>query len=67
MGKIKGREGLSHLEAELLEGMERKVTKEEMFYNEGGEILAQVAHRSSGCPITVSAQSQAGWSSEQHK
>ena len=32
---------------------------------EGGEALAQVAQRSSGCPLPRSVQSQAGWGLEQ--
>lgn len=37
-----------------------------MFYDEGGETLAQVVDRSCGCSMTGSAQSQVGWSFEQH-
>jgi len=36
-----------------------------MFYNEGGETLAQVAQRSSGGPIPGNIQGQVGWGSEQ--
>lgn len=55
---MKERKRLSHLEAKLFKGMERRVTKEEMFYDEGDETLAQVVHRSYRCPVTGSAQ---GW------
>lgn len=34
--------------------------KEEMFYNEGGEMLEQVAQRCCGCPIIGSVQGQPG-------
>jgi len=38
--------------------------KEEMFYNEGGETLAQVAQRGGRCPIPGNIQGQVGWGSE---
>ena len=38
--------------------------KAEILPHEGGETLAQVAQRSSGCPLPGSAQGQVGWSSE---
>lgn len=56
MGKSKRDKGLSHLEAKLFRGLERRVTKEGMFYDEGGETLAQVVHRSYRCPITGRVQ-----------
>ncbi len=34
--------------------------KEEVFYNKGGEALAQVAQRGGGCPIPGDSQGQAG-------
>ena len=43
-----------------------KLNKEEIFYNEGGETLAQVAQRGSGGPIPGNIQGQVGWGSEQH-
>ena len=39
--------------------------KEEIFYNESGEALAQVARRGCGCPIPGSVQGQVGWGFEQ--
>ena len=39
--------------------------KEEVFYSEGGEALAQVAQRAGGCPIPRDIQSQAEQGSEQ--
>jgi len=36
-----------------------------VFYNEGGETLAQVAQRGSGGPIPGNTQGQIGWGSEQ--
>ena len=39
--------------------------KEEIFYNDSGETLEQVARRGSGSPIPANIQGQAGWSSEQ--
>ena len=38
---------------------------EEVFYNTGGEALAQVAHKGDECPIPGDTQGQAGWGSEQ--
>jgi len=38
---------------------------EEFFYNDGGDILKQVAQRSCGCPIIESVQGQIGWGFEQ--
>ena len=38
--------------------------KEEVFYGKGGEALAQVARRGSGCPFLGDFQDQAGWGSE---
>jgi len=32
-----------------------------MFYNEGGEALAQVAQRSCGCPLPGNIQGQVEW------
>ncbi|KAK4822058.1 hypothetical protein QYF61_008867, partial [Mycteria americana] len=40
-------------------------SKEEIFYNEGGEALAQVAQRGGRCPIPGNIQGQVGWGSEQ--
>ena len=37
--------------------------KEDIFHNEGGETLEQVAQ--CGCPIIGSVQGQVGWGSEQ--
>jgi len=44
-----------------------KVTgyKEEIFHDEGGETLEQVAQRGGGCPIPANIQGQAGRGSEQ--
>ena len=39
--------------------------KEEIFYSEGGEAMAQFAQRSCGCPLSGSAQDQARWGFEQ--
>ena len=39
--------------------------KEEIFYNEGGETLEQVAQRGDSCPIPGNLQRQVGWRSEQ--
>ena len=36
----------------------------EVFYNQGGEALAQVAQRGSGCFVLGDIQSQAEWGSE---
>jgi len=36
-----------------------------MFYDKGGEALAQVAQRRCGCPLPGSVQGQAGWGFEQ--
>jgi len=38
--------------------------KEEIFYHESGEVLAQVAQRSCGCPLPGSVQGQVGWGFE---
>ena len=38
---------------------------EDIFYDEGGETLEQVAPRSCGCPVFGSVQGQAGWGFEQ--
>ena len=38
--------------------------KEDVFYNKGGEALAQVAQRAGGCPIPGDTQGQAGQGSE---
>ena len=40
-------------------------SKEEMFYDEGGETLAQVAQRGGRCPIPGNIQGQVGRGSEQ--
>ena len=34
--------------------------KEEIFYNKGGEALAQIEQRGSGCPVLGDIQGQAG-------
>ena len=39
--------------------------KEEVFYTEGGETLAQVAQRGGRSPIPGNIQGQVGWGSEQ--
>ena len=39
--------------------------KEEIFYDEGGETLKQVAQRSCGCPIIGGVQGQVGQGLEQ--
>ena len=39
--------------------------KENVFYNKGGEALAQVAQRGGGCPIPGDTQGQTGQGSEQ--
>ena len=39
--------------------------KEEIFYNEGGETLEQVAQRGGRGPIPGNIQGQVGWGSEQ--
>lgn len=39
--------------------------KEEAFYNEGGQALAQVIHRGGGCLIPENFQGQAGLGLEQ--
>ena len=39
--------------------------KEEIFYNEGGETLEQVAQRGGRCPIPENIQDQVGWGSKQ--
>jgi len=39
--------------------------KEEIFYDEGSETLAQVAQRGGGCPIPGNIQGQVGQGSEQ--
>jgi len=38
---------------------------EEILFYEGGEGLAQIAHRSSRCPLPESIQGQVGWGFEQ--
>jgi len=38
---------------------------EYIFYNQGGETLAQVAQSGSGGPMPGSLQGQVGWGSEQ--
>jgi len=38
--------------------------KEEIFYNEGGEILAELAQRGGQCPIPGNTQDQVGRGSE---
>ena len=35
-----------------------------MFYSKGGEALAQVAWRGSGCPVLGDSQGRAEWGSE---
>ena len=35
--------------------------KEKVFYDQGGEALAQVAQRGGGCPVPGDIQGQAGW------
>ena len=40
--------------------------EEEIFYNNVGEALAQIAQRGGGCPIPGDIQGQHGWGSEQH-
>jgi len=39
--------------------------KEEIFYEEGGEKLEQIAQRSCGCPVPVSIQGEVEWGFEQ--
>ena len=39
--------------------------RKKLFYNKGGEALAQVAQRCGGCPVLRNSQGQAGWGSEQ--
>ena len=39
--------------------------KEEIFYDNGGEALEQIAQRSGGCPVPGDIQGQAGQGSEQ--
>ena len=39
--------------------------QEEIFYDEGGETLAQVAQRGCGGPTPGNTERQAGWGSEQ--
>ncbi|KAK4818784.1 LOW QUALITY PROTEIN: hypothetical protein QYF61_019130 [Mycteria americana] len=39
--------------------------KEEIFHNEGGEMLEQVAQRGGRCPMPGNIQGQVGWGSEQ--
>jgi len=43
-------------------GLDRR---EDLFYSEGGETLAQVAQRVGRCPIPGNIQGQVGWGSEQ--
>ena len=38
---------------------------EEIFYDDDGETLAQVAQRDGGCPVPGNIQGQVGWGSEQ--
>lgn len=40
--------------------------KEEIFHDEGGKILQQVAQRGGKCPIPGNIQDQLGQDSEQH-
>lgn len=44
---------------------EMREGREDIFYDEGGEILEQFDQRSSGCPVTGSVQSQVAWGLEQ--
>jgi len=50
----------------LKEGRFRLDFKEDIFYNEGGETLKQVAQRGGQCPIPGNVQGQVGQGSEQH-
>jgi len=50
---------------QLKEGTFRLDNKEEILYSEGGETLAQVAHRGGRCPIPGNIPGQVGWHSEQ--
>ena len=38
--------------------------KRKLFYNKGGEALAQVAQRAGGCPMAGDNQGQGGWGPE---
>jgi len=48
----------------LREGRIQTGYKEEIFYHEGGETLAQVAQRGGGCPMPGNIQGQVRWGSE---
>jgi len=48
----------------LREGRFRLQIRKNFFYNEGGEMLAQVDQRESGDPTPGNIQGQAGWASE---
>ena len=48
----------------LKEGRFRFGIRKKLFYNKGGEALAQVAQRGGGCPIPGDTQGQAGRDSE---
>ena len=39
--------------------------EEDIFYNKGGETLAQIAQRGGRCPIPGNIQIQVGWGSVQ--
>lgn len=47
----------------LKDGQSR-LPEKEVFYSEGGEDLAQLAHRSCGCPTFGSIQGEVGWGLE---
>ena len=49
----------------LKEGRFRLDRRKELFYNEGGETLEEVAKRGDRCPIPGSVQGQVRWGSEQ--
>ena len=50
---------------EKLDSKEQFRYKEDIFYSEGGETLAQVAWGGGRCPIPGNIQGQVGWGAEQ--
>jgi len=57
------RDRTRHNDCKLKRG--RFISKKEILYYEGGEILAQVAQKSCECPLPGSVQGQVGWGFEQ--
>jgi len=60
LGPMLGSQSQKKKTEEKLKGENHVGYKEEVFYRDGGEALAQVAQRCGGCPVPGDTQGQSG-------